>query len=173
MAVCQLSLDPRSFYSHGITIQRSRLALRFVNVVEFMLLILRRDAFCKTLTLLPEPGNAWGLEYVVCKYFENQPRLIAILDAVSALHTRAHGTSAMYKHLKSGGKTMDEAEAEFLARHGAEKVKRVTRGAIDLLGTEVNDLRRLNRPVARARLTNIYWQMRKITRLSIPQPTAC
>lgn len=165
LAVSQLSLDPRSFYSHGLTLQRSGLLLRFVNVIEYMPPIFRRDVYKRFAKLLGEPDNSWGLEYVVGQPHLAEPRSMAILDAAPLLHTRAPGVSAMYKDLRSGGKSMEEMEQEYLGRHGATKIARTVIGAIDLNGKDVTDLEPVRRPLIKSRLLKEYRRLRKIERI--------
>lgn len=170
LAISQLSLDHNSFYSHGITLRRPDLKLRFVNVVEYMPPIFRRDAFKKLVALLPDPQNLWGIEFVMASYFAENPRSMAIIDAAPLLHTRAPGVSAMYKHMRSGGQSMEAIEQEYLDRHGAKKLARNVIGAIDKDGRDVTDLERVRRPVLKSRLLKEYRRLRRIERISPTYP---
>lgn len=165
LAVSQLSLDRRSFYSFGLTIQRPQYLLRFVDIIEYMPPIMRRDAFERFAKLLPEKDNAWGLEHVMAAAYRDNPRAMAVIDATPALHTREVGVSAMYKHFQSTGKTMEDLEEAYLASHGVKKTLRTALGAIDRNGKEVTDLGAIRRPVFLAKALKTWRKFRHIERI--------
>lgn len=168
LAFCQLSLDPRSFYSHGLTVQRKGLLLRYVDAIETMPPIFRADVFARFVTLLSDPKNSWGLEYVVAAPLRDNPKSMAILDDVPVLHTRAHGTSKMYEHFRAagGGRSLAETEAEYLAGHGVVKYERSALGAIRADGAEVTDMSWVRKPVFLARVWKAIYKLSGIRNIA-------
>jgi hypothetical protein len=167
----QLSLHPYSDYTINQTLQRPGLLLRYVSCIECMVPVSRVSVFKHAAQYFDDPGSSWGTDYVIGHHLKHIPKSMAILDAVPALHTRAHGISAMYKDMTSGGLDYYEMEARFLAKLGLSRIPRQTLGAIDLEGNEVADLTWVKKPLFLPRALRITRKLRKVDRfLRISDP---
>jgi hypothetical protein len=145
LAACQLSLHPHSFYSHDITLRRNGLRLRWVTMIESMAPIIRTDIFKQLMPMLALPDNIWGFDYMLAELLKDQPKSLAILDAVSVLHTRAAGSGPTYDVFREAGVTPQEVREKFLRSHKVPPHEFRLLGAIDSAGQEVANLRPLER----------------------------
>lgn len=171
LALCQPSLNSRSFYSHGLTIHRSGLLLRYVDVVETMAPIFRQDVFARAEKLFADPDNSWGFEYVVAASLRDQPQSMAILDTVAVLHTRAHGISKMYQHLRESGagRTMADAEFDYLAKHGVTKYERRALSALRADGSPARNMSWVRRAAYVGRFWNLLYKLLGLRNIA-PRP---
>jgi hypothetical protein len=161
----QLALHPRSFYTINMTLQRQNTRLRFTNFVECMIPIARVEVFKHVSQYFGDPQSSWAIDHVIHHFLKDKPRAMAMLDAVPALHTRAHGVSAMYKDMTSGGQSYYEAEAEFLQRIGLTRTPRKTIAALDLEGREVRNIDWLRKPILYSYLVRAWRNANKQTRI--------
>jgi hypothetical protein len=127
---CQLSLHHASFFGHLDTLKQPCLELRYAPVVELMAGIIRVDVFKKMIPYLSLQDNLWAMDYVVAHLLAEQPRSMAILDAVSVLHTRDFWTGPLYSSSRASGRSLHQIEADFLSRHGLERVERRNLGGV-------------------------------------------
>lgn len=171
LSAAQLALHPHSYYTINMTLQRPGARLRYTNYVECMVPLTRTDVFAHASQYFADPQSSWGIDYVIGHHVKDKPKSIAILDAAPALHTRAHGVSAMYKDMTGGGLDYYAQEAAFLARHGLTRTARRTLGALDLAGREIDDLTWLKKPLVLPRALRATRSLRGVTRiLSIHDP---
>jgi hypothetical protein len=106
------------------------LELRYVPVIETMAGIIRVDVFKKMIPYLPQEGNLWAMDYVLAHLLSEQPRSMAILDAVSVLHTRALWSGPLYNRGRASGRSLHQIEADFLSRNGFKRVERRNLGGL-------------------------------------------
>ena len=161
----QLGLHHASYYTINMTLQRPGTRLRYTNYVECMVPIARADVFKTISPDFADPQSSWGMDHVIGHLLKDRPRSMAIIDAVPALHTRAHGVSPMYADMTSGGLNYYEQEAAFLGRRGLTRIDRRTLGAIDLNGGEITDLSWLRKPIFSSRALRAIRRARGITRV--------
>ncbi len=161
----QLALHPSSFYTINMTLQRPGTRLRYTNYVELMVPVARVEVFKHISQHFHDPQSSWALDHVIGAFLKDKPKSMAMLDAVPALHTRAHGVSAMYKDMTQGGLNYYEQEAAFLGRLGLTRIDRKTLGAIDTNGDPVNDLTWLKKPIFWSRALRASRRLRHITRV--------
>jgi len=145
MAACQLSLHPRSFYAHDITLRRKGLRLRWVTMIEPIAPIYRVDVFKRLMPIFQLPDNLWAIDYLLAELLKDQPKSLAILDAVSVLHTRAPMSGPTYDMFREAGVTPQEIRDQFLRTYGLPRHEYRLLGAIDSAGREVVNLRPLGR----------------------------
>lgn len=146
----QLALHPNSFYTINMTLQRAGTRLRYTNYVELMVPLSRVSVFKRISAHFGDPQSSWALDSVVGDMLKDNKKAMAILDAVPALHTRAHGISTMYKDMTAGGLDYYQQEAAFLARLGLPKIDvadRMVYGALDMEGREIKDLTMIRKHV--------------------------
>lgn len=161
----QLGLHPQSYYTINQTLQRPGVRLRYVNCIECMAPVTRTSVFRHIAQNFDDPGSSWGTDYVIAHHVAHIARSMAILDATPALHTRAHGVSAMNKDMTSGGESFYDLEARFLAKLGLSRIQRKLQGALDLDGREVNDLTLLKRPLVAPRALRALRRVRGVERI--------
>lgn len=140
LAACQISLHHASFFGYIDTLQRPFLELRYVPVIELMTGIIRVDVFKRMIPYLSLEDNLWGIEYVLAELLREQPNSMAVLDAVSVLHTRAFWTGPLYESERRSGRSLHQIEADFLARHGLARVERRNLGGLTSGGRFVKRL---------------------------------
>jgi len=171
LSAAQLALHPHSYYTINMTLQRPGTRLRYTNYTESMVPLARTEVFAHAAQYFGDPQSSWGIDYVIAHRVKDKPKSQAILDAVPALHTRAHGVSPMYKDMTGGGLDYYQQEAAFLARLGLARVDRTTLGALDLQGREIADIAMLKRPLVLPRALRASRSVRGATRiLSIHDP---
>lgn len=171
LSAAQLALHPHSYYTINRTLQRPGTLLRYTNYIECMVPLARTDVFAHVAQYFADPQSSWGIDTVIAHKVNDKPKSQAILDAVPALHTRAHGVSPMYKDMTKDGLNYYEQEAAFIARLGLTPIDRRTLGALDLQGREVTNLDWLKRPLVWPRALRASRSVRGITRiLSIHDP---
>ena len=161
----QLALHQSSFYTINMTLQRPGTRLRYTNYVEFMSPVIRADVLKHIAQYFTDPQSSWGIDHVVGDMLKDKPKSMAMLDAAPALHTRAHGVSAMYKDMTQGGLNYYEQEAAFLGRLGLKRIDRETVGALDNDGNPVADLTWSKKPIFSSRALRALRHFRKITRI--------
>jgi hypothetical protein len=162
LGACQLSVLPRTYYSHDITLRRRGLLLRFVSVLEPMALIIRMDVFRKLLPAFELPDNLWAIDYILASLLIDQPTSAAILDIVSVSHTRAVLTGPVYESNNGSSKSPQEICDAFMKRHGYRYYDRRLLGAIDSSGREVADLTLIERKLQTPDLLRRYRKKRRI-----------
>ncbi|HMF49807.1 MAG TPA: hypothetical protein VK603_14240 [Candidatus Saccharimonadales bacterium] len=160
VAACQLSLNARSFYSHDITLQRKGLRLRWATMIEPLAPIIRADILQKLMPIFALRGNMWAIDDALCELVIDTPNSLAILDAVSVVHTREVMSSSVYDRVLANGKTPAQVQAEFMQRHGIKRHERKLVGAVDARGREVVNLRPISRKRIIPKLLQRYRRMR-------------
>jgi hypothetical protein len=144
-ALGQVSLDPRSFYSYDITLQRRWLEWRETDFVELMCPIFRLDFLREILPTWDANRSSWGLDMVWREIARRHGRMLAIVDAVSVLHTRAIGKGTQYSAANLGSKSPYDEYRELLAAYGITDTSRHTLRGMRPDGAEVNGRYLLNR----------------------------
>jgi hypothetical protein len=162
LAACQFSLHPRSFFSLDFTLRRSGLRLRWVTMIE-LFAIIRVDIFKRLLPIFASPGNMWAIGHVLAEMQKDEPRSLAVLDAVCQLHTRAIGVGPLYERGRGIGKTPHQIWHDFMLQHGIPYHEPQVLGALDADGNEVQGLWLVNRPRILPRLRRKYRKWRNIT----------
>jgi hypothetical protein len=112
----QPSLDPRSFFSYDITLQRRGLRYRETDFVELMCPIFRAGFLREVLPTWTLNKSSWGLDMVWREIARREGRKLAIVDAVSVLHTRAIGKGTQYSAANMQGGTPEDEYRALLAR---------------------------------------------------------
>ena len=166
MAACQLSLNTRSFYSFNITLQRKGVRLRWVTMIEPIAPIIRADILQRLLPTFALPENMWAIDYALSDLVIDKPNSLAILDAVSVVHTREVMSSTVYETLLKSGKTPAQIEADFLQSHGIPRHRRVLVGAVDAQGRPVVNLLPSSRKLIIPKLLQKYRRMRGIVTIA-------
>jgi hypothetical protein len=166
LGACQLSLHHASFFGYLDTLKRPFLELRFAPVVELMAGIIRVDVFKKIIPYLSLEDNLWAMDHVVAGLLREQPRSMAILDAVSVLHTRAFWTGPLYNSSRASGRSLHQIEADFLSRHGLERVERRNFGGLTRSGRYLKRLWWTAPLLVPARLLRKYRHLRGLLRIA-------
>jgi hypothetical protein len=99
LRLAQPSLSQDSNYSHEITLHHPECILRYTNFIEPMAPIFSRVALQICLPTFTQCQSGWGLDYVWPKLLSNAPDKVAIIDAVTVVHTRPVGNGDLYKKL--------------------------------------------------------------------------
>ncbi|MBS7455657.1 hypothetical protein [Coralloluteibacterium stylophorae] len=137
LGAAQLSLNPFSFFGHLDTVHRPGLELRYVSLIELMAPIIRVDVFKRCLPYLRDHDNIWAMDHVLAAQLRDTPRAMAVLDAVSVLHTRSFWTGPLYAPIRAAGTDPHSVERRYLEAHGIERVERRTLGALTRGGRSV------------------------------------
>jgi hypothetical protein len=90
-AIAQPSLDYRSYFSHPITVRRPFLSYRATDFVEVMMPCFRTDILEEVLPTFLESASGWGLDDMWPQLYQDRDERFAIVDEVSATHTRPVG----------------------------------------------------------------------------------
>lgn len=114
----QASLDPRSFYSHDVTINRRGLLYRETNFVEIMSPVFEGNFLQQFLTKFTVSKTSWGLDMIMSHRAGQSGGKIVIIDQIMMLHTRAVG--ALTGNYEGVDVRKDFHEA--LAKEGMKKV---------------------------------------------------
>ena len=77
-----------SYFTHPITLRKPLSILRHVNFVEMMLPCFSREALKRVFTTFDANESGWGVEFHWEKLIGKEPRRMAIIDAVSMIHTQ-------------------------------------------------------------------------------------
>jgi hypothetical protein len=94
LALAQPSLAPGSFVNHPITRRADANAvLRFTSFVEIMAPIFSQAALRRAAATFALNPSGYGLDHLWQAIIDVAPTAIAVLDAVSVLHTRPIGAS--------------------------------------------------------------------------------
>ena len=93
LAIAQPSLRAGSEVAHDITRQQPGRVLRFTSFVEAMAPVMTRDALRLCVPVFDRQILGWGTDYIWPKLIGPPHGRLAILDAVSMLHTRPQATS--------------------------------------------------------------------------------
>jgi hypothetical protein len=91
LALAQPSLTPRSFFSWLITLQNPMTRLRWTNFVELMIPCFQSGLLQQCLPTFEGYISGWGLDWVWPKMAGVEKHRVAILDRISATHTRPIG----------------------------------------------------------------------------------
>jgi hypothetical protein len=144
-ALGQVSLDPRSFYSYDITLQRRWLKYRETDFVELMCPIFTRDFLRRVLPTWDANKSSWGLDMVWREIARRESLKLAIVDACAVLHTRAVGKGTQYSAANLGGKSQYDEYRELLAAYGITDTSRHALRGVKRDGTPAASLLLLNR----------------------------
>jgi hypothetical protein len=93
LQLAQPSLHPLGVINYNTTRQNSAYTLRFVSMVEIMTPIFSRQALLDCIHTFDFNLSGFGIDYAWSKLVEGPATKIAIIDSVSALHTRPTGVS--------------------------------------------------------------------------------
>jgi len=91
LSLCQPSLAPDSYFSFPITLTIPFFKLRYTNFVEAMVPCFRRDLLLECVPTMSDTMSGWGLEYVWSALANTSGGRVAIIDAVTVVHTRPVG----------------------------------------------------------------------------------
>lgn len=122
-AIAQPSLDARSYFSHGVTLQRRRYRYRRTNFVEVMCPIFTRDALSEFLPRFRDNKSSWGLDCLWSSQLESAGKRLAVIDAAALLHTREIGKGTQYQ---GNGTDLSPGQEwhELSRKYGLEVVRR-------------------------------------------------
>lgn len=98
-----------SYYLWGHTLRDPYCALRYTNFVEMMVPCFSREALGKVLFTFNENETGWGTETHWPSLVHASPNDMAIIDAVSVVHTRP---------IRSGQAVHRHEAMEYLRKHG-------------------------------------------------------
>ncbi len=115
LSLAQPALRGGSFYSHAITLESRRFFARYTNFVEPMAPVFSPAALRACADTFSETVSGWGIDLVWPKLLGDPRDRIAIVDAVSVLHTRPVATSAWYQKL---GVDPGDEKLAVARRHG-------------------------------------------------------
>ncbi len=90
-AIAQPSLDFNSYFSHPITVRRPFLSFRATDFVEVMMPCFRADILEEVLPTFLDSTSGWGLDDVWPELYRDRNERFAIIDEVSATHSRPVG----------------------------------------------------------------------------------
>ncbi len=112
LAVAQPALHPDSYFCYPILLRCAGLRLRYSNFVEGMAPALRSDHLRYVLDWMKTYHSGWGIDRLWAVYMKDPSFRAAIVDEVQMLHTRPHGTGAVYEsfHQKSVDPRSDMAK---------------------------------------------------------------
>jgi hypothetical protein len=144
-ALAQPALDPRSFYSYDITLQRPWLKYRETDFVELMCPIFRVDFLRKVLPTFDLNKSSWGLDMIWRQWAARDGDKLVVVDAATVLHTRAIGKGAQYNAGNMQGKSQYDEYRELLAEHGVTDIARHALRGVALDGSVETDAAKLNR----------------------------
>ena len=101
--LAQPSLTADSFYTYPMTVNCDCFVMRYTNFVEIMAPIMSQETFVKLVGTFNESISGYGLDDVWPKILGYPRDRIAILDAVTARHTKKidHKEGAFYRFLRS------------------------------------------------------------------------
>jgi hypothetical protein len=113
--LAQPSLDPRSYFSHPVTLTNRSFVVRYTNFVEVMAPVFSREALERCRPTFGESVSGWGLDRVWPRVLGDPRDRVGILDAVPMIHTRPVGGGTWYASLPASPL---EEEARIAARYG-------------------------------------------------------
>ncbi|MCA0995110.1 hypothetical protein [Alloyangia pacifica] len=90
LVLSQPALTADSYFTYAACLRQPAWQLRYVNFVEMMCPIFRRDAIDKVLPLF-EQGLESGIDLVWCNLLSEGPNSFAILDGAAICHTEPVG----------------------------------------------------------------------------------
>jgi hypothetical protein len=93
LALAQPSLAQGSFLNHPIMQQSNGLLLRFTSFVEIMAPVFSKAALSRVAATFALNPSGYGLDHLWPAILDVPPTAIAVIDAVSVLHTRPIGAS--------------------------------------------------------------------------------
>lgn len=105
LAMAQPALSLDSYYSHPILLQDAGHIVRFTNFVEVMGPIFSREALAVLHPTFSQSRTGWGLDYLwpSLLYERGMGSKIAVIDAVSMIHTRPVGGGDIYQGQADAG----------------------------------------------------------------------
>ncbi|HSU06376.1 MAG TPA: hypothetical protein VLI93_12455 [Acetobacteraceae bacterium] len=109
LALAQPSLQPGSFANHPITLSTDGLLLRFTSFVEIMAPVFSRAALRRAAPTFALNASGYGLDHLWPAMIDAPPNAIAVLDAVSVLHTRPIGASYDQQRAMRDGWAIEDA----------------------------------------------------------------
>jgi len=134
----QPALDPRSFFSYDITLQRRSLKYRETDFVELMCPIFRVEFLRAVMPTLSLNNSSWGLDMAWRQIAQREGRKLAIVDAACVLHTRAVGKGSQYGDVNMNGQTPETEYRALLASRGITDTSRHSLRGVALDGTPVS-----------------------------------
>lgn len=90
LAIAQPALT-NSYYSHPITVKKSKSILRYTNFVEMMQPCFSSEALKKVLFTFNENLSGWGMDYHWGELIDYRKCNMAIIDDITSVHTRPIG----------------------------------------------------------------------------------
>ncbi|MGJ7923224.1 DUF707 domain-containing protein [Neobacillus sp. LXY-4] len=100
LALAQPALTNDSYYSHPITLRKSKYFLRYTKFVEVMVPIFSRDALKLCWRSFKKSKSGWGLDSIWPKLLGYPDNKIAIIDEIGVKHTRAVGGGTLYQDIQ-------------------------------------------------------------------------
>lgn len=100
LSVAQPALHPDSYFCYPILLGCAGLQLRYSNFVEGMAPALRSDHLRNVLGWMKTFHSGWGIDRLWSVYMKEPGFQAAIVDEVQMLHTRPHGTGAVYENFQ-------------------------------------------------------------------------
>jgi len=163
----QPSLDPRSFFSYDMVLQRHWLKYREVDFIEVMCPIFSANFLRAVLPTFTLNRSSWGIDYLWREQARREGRRLAIVDAVSVLHTRAIGGGTQYSAANLGKATPLDDYRTAIERAGITDTERRTLRAVRRDGREERSLWRAHRHLRLAGLRR-KWRTALGTRSVLP-----
>ena len=113
LRLAQPALTRDSYYSHAITLENSKYAVRFTNFVEVMAPIFSREALMLCWQTFKCSSLGWGIDFVWPKLLAYDK--VAIIDETPVWHTRPVGGGDIYKLI---AEDPHKVEHEIAKRYG-------------------------------------------------------
>lgn len=132
LSLCQPSLEPDSYFTFPITLTIPVFKLRFTTFVEIMVPCFRRDLLLECVPTMSDTMSGWGLDYVWSTLANASGGRVAIIDAVTVVHTRPVGGPS-YGLLRERGIAPHEEMRATLQKYGIHSTDRRVREAITIV----------------------------------------
>lgn len=99
LLLAQPALTKDSYYSHKITLRRSKYFLRYTQFVEVMVPIFSREGLEMCWESFGKSRSGWGLDSIWPKLLGHPEKKLAIIDQYPVKHTRKVGKGSLYKDI--------------------------------------------------------------------------
>jgi len=156
LAVAQPALHRDSYFCYPILLRCSGMRLRYSNFIEGMAPALRTDHLRNVLGWMKTYHSGWGIDRLWAVYMEDPSFRAAIVDEVQMLHTRPHGTGAVYENFQKKSVDPRDDMATLLASVDNAPEQMLVYGAVSKSGRALNGT--LARLINGAQLLVNFWR---------------
>jgi hypothetical protein len=145
LTLAQPALTEWSYFSWPFTRRDKGTTLRWVNIIEAMTPVFRRDLMRKVYPEFTTTLSGWGHDAWWASLVEDKEGGMAVIDAAAVTHTRPVG-GPNYDVVRAAGTTPERESADILARKGIAFPKFHTYGYVDRYGNGIRHPRVLDQP---------------------------